>query len=278
MEKSLVPFAFEDALVRVLQDKNGNPLFVAKDVCRALGYADASNTARLIAHVPEEWKGVNPIHTLGGEQDVLTLTEQGLYFFLARSDKPKALPFQKWLAGEVLPAIRKTGVYVSPARANKFNIPLIPESLGLRRSMRQRLWSDALQTARLDNGNAEDAVHWFAELCRMITAQPPMLTESDEISRFLDECCVLEPPPPPGCRWQSRAPVGKFVAILNRWLAETRGNTYLYSAHRVTKALAEKGIHTMKSNTMYYLGIRIRREVWQGYGEQMAESGWRMAE
>lgn len=42
---------------------------------------------------------------------MLTLTEQGLYFFLGRSDKPAALPFQKWLAGEVLPSIRKTGGY-----------------------------------------------------------------------------------------------------------------------------------------------------------------------
>ncbi|QGQ71226.1 ORF6C domain-containing protein [Halomonas sp. PA16-9] len=39
------------------------------------------------------------------------LSEQGLYFFLGRSDKPKALPFQMWLAGDVLPAIRKHGHY-----------------------------------------------------------------------------------------------------------------------------------------------------------------------
>ena len=37
------------------------------------------------------------------------LSEQGVYFFLARSDKPKALPFQMWLAGDVLPTLRKTG-------------------------------------------------------------------------------------------------------------------------------------------------------------------------
>lgn len=46
---------------------------------------------------------------------MVCLTEQGLYFFLGRSDKPKALPFQKWLAGEVLPAIRRTGRYVAPS-------------------------------------------------------------------------------------------------------------------------------------------------------------------
>ncbi|MDL2267993.1 hypothetical protein LJC46_08425 [Desulfovibrio sp. OttesenSCG-928-G15] len=52
--------------------------------------------------------------TLGGTQRMLMLSEQGLYFFLARSDKPLALPFQKWLAGEVLPAIRKHGGYLTP--------------------------------------------------------------------------------------------------------------------------------------------------------------------
>lgn len=56
-------------------------------------------------------EGSNRIATPGGEQEMLTLSEQGLYFFLGRSDKPRALPFQKWLAGEVLPAIRKTGKY-----------------------------------------------------------------------------------------------------------------------------------------------------------------------
>ncbi|MBF0418391.1 MAG: hypothetical protein HQL86_09110 [Magnetococcales bacterium] len=46
---------------------------------------------------------------------MLIPSEQGLYFFLGRSDKPKALPFQKWLAGQVLPSICKTGQYQHPA-------------------------------------------------------------------------------------------------------------------------------------------------------------------
>ena len=49
--------------------------------------------------------------TLGGTQELWCISEQGLYFFLNRSDKPKALPMQKWVAGEVLPSIRKTGNY-----------------------------------------------------------------------------------------------------------------------------------------------------------------------
>lgn len=79
---------------------------MARDVLQALEYAKTSKPARLIQAVPAEWKGMHPFHTRGGKQRLTTLSEQGLYFFLARSDKPRALPFQRWLAGEVLPAIR----------------------------------------------------------------------------------------------------------------------------------------------------------------------------
>ena len=44
---------------------------------------------------------------------MLIISEQGLYFFLGRSDKPVALPFQKWLAGDVIPSIRKHGLYAT---------------------------------------------------------------------------------------------------------------------------------------------------------------------
>ena len=97
-------------------EKEGELWFVAKDVATALEYPGSSltNMARLTEHVPSEWKGRNPIPTPGGEQDMFTLSEQGLYFFLARSDKPKALPYQKWIAGDVMPSIRKFGGYLTP--------------------------------------------------------------------------------------------------------------------------------------------------------------------
>jgi prophage antirepressor-like protein len=121
-------FKFENKEVRTIVE-NGEPWFVAKDVAVALEYPETSNPARLFAHVPDEWKGVHPIHTPECEvnpihissrarksQNMLCLSEQGLYFFLGRSDKPGALPFQKLVAGEVMPAIRKTGTYTVPGR------------------------------------------------------------------------------------------------------------------------------------------------------------------
>ena len=65
--------------VRIVE-RNDEPWFVAK----ALGYA-STNMTTIFQAVPEEWKGSNRITTLGGEQEMLIISEQGLYFFLGRS-------------------------------------------------------------------------------------------------------------------------------------------------------------------------------------------------
>jgi prophage antirepressor-like protein len=108
----LISFNFQDRPLRVV-DIDGEPWFVAKDVAGALGYEWQPN---LVSHVPAEWKGSNPINTLGGIQQMLCLSEPGLYFFLGRSDKPLALPYQKWIAGDVVPSIRKKGFYAAPGK------------------------------------------------------------------------------------------------------------------------------------------------------------------
>lgn len=126
--------------VRVVED-NGEPWFVAKDVCEALGYTWSGSR---IAHVPDEWKGVTSVVTPGGKQDVATLSEQGLYFFLGRSDKPAALPYQKWIAGDILPAIRKTGGYGKPALSREEILSQALEIIGGENAaLKQQLAIDA---------------------------------------------------------------------------------------------------------------------------------------
>lgn len=88
---------------------NNEPHFVAKDIAEALEYSWKGIAT--IQHVPEQWRGVYSVQTPSGLQEMLCFTEQGLFFFASRSDKPKALPFQMWLSGEVLPSIRKHGFY-----------------------------------------------------------------------------------------------------------------------------------------------------------------------
>ncbi|WP_306600718.1 BRO family protein [Geothrix sp. 21YS21S-2] len=115
---SLNSFSFGVKPIRVVLVDN-EPQWVAKDVADALGYSRSTitNLTKTVDHVPAEWRGRYRIPTPSGDQDMVTLTEAGLFFFLNRSDKPAALPMQKWVAGEVLPSIRKTGAYSVQARA-----------------------------------------------------------------------------------------------------------------------------------------------------------------
>lgn len=108
--------------VRTIED-NGEIWFVAKDVAQALDYSGASlnQVNNLFASVPDIWAAhkrimVRSENGVEQEREMLCLTEQGLYFFLGRSDKKAALPYQMWIAGDVVPSIRKHGMYATPTK------------------------------------------------------------------------------------------------------------------------------------------------------------------
>jgi anti-repressor protein len=103
---------FEGHRVRMLGTPE-SPAFVAKDVCRVLGIHNSRDALRDI--VPEGEKGVGVTDTLGGPQEVATVTEGGLWRLASRSHKPSAGRFQSWLFNEVVPSLRKTGQYPPPA-------------------------------------------------------------------------------------------------------------------------------------------------------------------
>lgn len=85
---------------------NGEPMFVAADVCNVLGY---SNPSKAISDHVDEDERYNKSLERGG--NMLFITESGLYSLILRSNKPNAKPFRKWVTSEVLPSIRKTGSY-----------------------------------------------------------------------------------------------------------------------------------------------------------------------
>ena len=185
MSNAIQPFAFEDHLVRTILDDGGEPWFVAKDVALALGYQ--WNGAACIAHVPEEWRGVRTVLTLRrGEQEMLTLSEQGLNFFVLRSDKPAALPFQRWLAGEVLPALRRTGRYALTEQDRAVG-PQVPAWLGaLTRVQRLHCLRLAVQARQQEEpGNVEEI---FLRFCGYL-ALPEQGTEDVSLDSFVRTCC-----------------------------------------------------------------------------------------
>ena len=100
----------EFGAIRTMSDKQGNPLFCAKDVAKALGYNNPLKAIR--NHVDSEDKGVNELGTPGGKQKITFINESGLYALILSSKLESAKRFKHWVTGEVLPSIRKQGGYL----------------------------------------------------------------------------------------------------------------------------------------------------------------------
>lgn len=118
-------FKQENVSIRV-KSIDGEPWFVAKDVCEVL---DIQNSRDTLAKVlDEDEKSVATIYTLGGNQNMQIVSESGLYHLIFVSRKPEARKFRKWVASEVLPSIRKTGMYALPQRRKA--VALLPKNRG----------------------------------------------------------------------------------------------------------------------------------------------------
>ena len=100
-------FANPQFRVRVIM-RCADPWFVAKDACDCL---ELTNVSKACQTLDEDEKGITKVYTLGGSQDMMLISESGLYTLIMRSNKPEAKVFRKWVTSEVLPSIRKTGGY-----------------------------------------------------------------------------------------------------------------------------------------------------------------------
>lgn len=86
--------------------RDGQPWFVAADVCRSLEI-DKTQTRRL----DDDERGMCLIQTLGGKQEMQIVNEAGLYALVLGSRKPEAKAFKRWITHDVIPSIRKHGMY-----------------------------------------------------------------------------------------------------------------------------------------------------------------------
>lgn len=104
-------FNYQTHEVRTVQ-KDGEPWFVLRDVCRAIGISHVKDTADRLD--PDEVGQTEVTDSLGRQQETTIINESGLYNVILRSDKPEAKPFRKWVTSEVLPSIRRYGLYATP--------------------------------------------------------------------------------------------------------------------------------------------------------------------
>ena len=115
---NITPFSYEGEEVRFYAAGDSIEV-VASDLAKQLGYRMASDMTR---HLDEDEKGTRLVRTPGGEQEIATVTEAGMYRAIVtrqtgrmtdESRRTAIRAFQRWVTHEVLPAIRRTGTYAT---------------------------------------------------------------------------------------------------------------------------------------------------------------------
>lgn len=151
--------------------REGEPWFVAADVCKALEIKDTWNSMQ---RLDDDEKGTCSISTLGGKQEMFIVNEPGLYSLVLGSRKPEAKAFKRWVTHEVLPSIRKNGMYATPMTVEK-----MIEDPDYAISLLQRVKDERLKRMEAERARAE------AERQRNILIHVQKTFTSTEIAKEL---------------------------------------------------------------------------------------------
>ena len=117
-KNALETIVYQENPVR-MQVIDGQPWFVAKDICDILGL---SNSRKAVAALDDDEKGVTTMDTSGGKQQLGIVNESGMYTLIFNSRKPLAREFRKWVTSEVLPSIRRYGRYAAPGSRERLRL------------------------------------------------------------------------------------------------------------------------------------------------------------
>lgn len=162
-------FEYQQKQVRTLFI-SGQVWFVARDVCDILDIGSTSQAVngrsdRPDSGLDEDEKGVATVTTPQGPQEMLIVNESGLYALVWNSRKPEAKTFKRWVRREVLPQIRKTGVYVQPQR-------VLPLSAHTNENV-QKTMSKGINAANYEKGGKEGAVDYNVKSMVAFTGKTP---------------------------------------------------------------------------------------------------------
>ena len=166
MEHNLQLFEHEEfGSVRVVMI-DGEPWFVAADVCRVLGLTNPTVAIESLDEdekrkIPESRVVVDPKFNLGSDfREVNIINESGLYALIFSSRKPEAKKFRKWVTHEVLPSIRKTGTYsvvsVDPLAIEREKLALEREKFNVENSEETKLFKRAQLLRDIASSSRDD--------------------------------------------------------------------------------------------------------------------------
>ena len=173
---------------------NGEPWFVANDVFRVLSVRNTKDALHTLDE--DEKSGVDIIDPHGRVQRTNCISESGLYSIVLRSRKPEAKAFRRWITHEVIPAIRKHGMYATTPMLRQFQ-----ENPELIRLVCERMLAEKNRADKLDKKVTElqpkadffDA--FISRLCSEFSVNAYPHGKTVHILRLSEPEAVTEPPP-----------------------------------------------------------------------------------
>lgn len=160
--------------IRTAIGENGEPMFCLPDLCRVLDLTPSKVAQRLSEDVLSKY----PLETAGGIQQTNFVNEDGLYDAILDSRKSEARKFRKWVTSEVLPTIRKHGVYATPQTidnllADPDNAIKVFQTLKEERQLRQiaeaKIEADAPKVLFAEAVTGSKSTCLIGELAKLIT-------------------------------------------------------------------------------------------------------------
>lgn len=225
-------FNFNTNSVRVVV-REGEPWFVAKDVCDVLGYTNA--TKAIEDHCKAAAEG-RTNDSLGRYSKAILIPERDVYRLIMRSKLPGAERFEEWVVGEVLPSIRKHGAYLSPSKIEE--VLSDPDTIiRLATTLKQEKEQRAIAEAERDKAIKEKA--WISEK-REATAM-------GKLGSAMKKIYDLENKLGEGREWKS---VRAIDWLLN-YFWDTVGS-WLAIGHALTKLSRELGYDVMRVDDPLY--------------------------
>ena len=267
----IIPFSFRGNNIRAIM-LQGEPWFVAKDVCEVLGIGNPSDVVRGLDE--DEKMTLDNIEghsgQRGGAQFLNVVSESGLYALIFKSRKPEAKTFRKWVTSEVLPTLRKTGRYTMPeldpeeaynrVGANRADIfhhrgPTSKSGLDIRYTM------DLTKIALNPNPRTLDLVQRLTgvDMSDLVEEMDSRLASARNwdlvFCDFVQDCLTVMP--------GSRLRCTKLYAVFKRWYARVQEpgadefRARIPSMRTLNTALRKRGYRIEKAGVYYVLDVAI---------------------
>lgn len=224
MNNSIQRFDFKGAALRTLTDENGEPWFVAKDVCDVL---ELSNVGQALARLDNDEKSSITLNDgTPGNPNRAIVSESGLYALVLASRKPEAHEFKRWVTHEVLPQIRKTGGYI-PTSDDDDDMTILAKAVMIgQRTMEEQKRRIAAQESHIkelepkakaldDFTNVPDAL-LVRDAAKLLSNSGTRIGEHELRQWLVDNGWIYRQPNQSWCAASSRVRQGHMVMVSSR--------------------------------------------------------------